>query len=326
MSPVFPRALVLQPGYLGDTVFSSQLVGALARTHEVDVLARPPATEVARFIPGVSEVIPYDKRGRDAGVAGFRRVARTLRARDYALVAAPHGSLRTALLARATRAPVRAGCTYAPAAWAYTAVARPPSPYVNVDPALCRALGLEPAPLALRAPPGAGAPHKDRAALVIGSEWETKRWPPERWAALADALFERGFRSTLLGGPKERALADAVLTAARTRDRIDDRVGKSVEDALARLAESAVALGGDTGLTHCARALGRPTVVLFGPTHIEPHAFERTTLPLSLGLPCQPCSAHGPRRCPLGHHDCMRKLAPEAVLARAEEALHAVAR
>jgi heptosyltransferase-2 len=252
-------------------------------------------------------------------------VGRELRGRGYSLVAAPHPSLRTAWLARATRAPVRAALASLPVSLAYTLSAPPPRPFVNVDPALCRVLGLDPAPLALRAPPGAGPPAPDCACLVIGSEWATKRWPPSSWAALAGALAERGFRSVLLGGPNERALAADVLAAApaAARGRIDDRVGMSVEDALARMAESAVVVGGDTGLAHAARALGRPVAILFGPTHAEVHAFAPTTLPVSLGLSCQPCHAHGPARCPLGHHDCMRKLGPDTVLARVLEAIAA---
>jgi heptosyltransferase-2 len=43
------------------------------------------------------------------------------------------------------------------------------------------------------------------------------------------------------------------------------------------------------------------------------HQFEPHARALRLGLDCQPCHPHGPRQCPLGHHDCMRKLPVEKV-------------
>src|SRR3989441_767950 len=38
-----------------------------------------------------------------------------------------------------------------------------------------------------------------------------------------------------------------------------------------------------------------------------------------VGLACRPCSDHGPRACPLGHHRCMRELSVDRVLAAIEE-------
>jgi heptosyltransferase-2 len=38
---------------------------------------------------------------------------------------------------------------------------------------------------------------------------------------------------------------------------------------------------------------------------------------LCAALACQPCTLHGRDRCPLGHHDCVRRIAAEAVLPEA---------
>jgi heptosyltransferase-2 len=42
---------------------------------------------------------------------------------------------------------------------------------------------------------------------------------------------------------------------------------------------------------------------------------------VTLGLDCSPCSAHGQRRCPLGHHRCLRDLSAAAVLEHCEAVL-----
>lgn len=166
------------------------------------------------------------------------------------------------------------------------------------------------------------------AALCIGSEWATKIWPAGRFAALADLLAARGFLPVLMGGPRERELARAVTSAMRApaalaavpRAPVVDTVGNSVADALGILSLASVCVGGDTGLVHAARALGTPTVTLFGPTPSLVHSFGPRQGLVTLGLECSPCSAHGTRECPLGHHRCLRDLDEERVL-RACEAL-----
>ena len=72
----------------------------------------------------------------------------------------------------------------------------------------------------------------------------------------------------------------------------------------------------DSGPMHMARALGVPTVALFGST--DPGQFDFTGhAALFVGLTCSPCSLYGKRRCPLGHFRCMRELGVDRVYAAA---------
>lgn len=178
--------------------------------------------------------------------------------------------------------------------------------------------------LELRPPPAEGAA-ADRllasaprplVGLVPGAEWATKRWPADRWAALARRL---GGTAVVLGGPAERPLGAALREALGPA--AVDTTGNSIDDALALLARCDVVVGGDSGLTHCARALGRPCLTLFGPTYVDRHRFGERDAALALGLACQPCHGHGPRACPLGHHDCLGKLGVERVAEAARRLL-----
>ena len=92
-------------------------------------------------------------------------------------------------------------------------------------------------------------------------------------------------------------------------------------EALAILARSAIAVGGDSGLVHAARALGIPTVAVFGPTASDVHVFGARERAVTLGLSCSPCSVHGSMRCPLGHHRCLDDLDAETVAAACREVL-----
>jgi heptosyltransferase-2 len=320
------RVLVIQTAYLGDTVFTSALVQALAARWpgaEIDLCVTPRGQDVARAIPSVGFAHVYDKRGADAGFRGLRRLADRLATRQYHLAVLPHRSLRTALLARMAGIPERVGFARTAGSVLYTV--RVPSrekTFLAREADLARALGAAPGEMSLRPRPEwlasarecLGASAGDRlAAVCLGSEWETKIWPAPRVASLVRLLAARGFRPVLLGGPRERAMAREVNGGCI------DTTGNPVGEAIAILSMSALAVGGDTGLVHAARALGVPTVAVFGPTSPSVHVFTPRQRAVSLGLSCSPCSAHGSRRCPLGHHRCLRDLDADRVAAACQE-------
>ncbi|MGZ6142603.1 MAG: glycosyltransferase family 9 protein [Myxococcales bacterium] len=322
------RVLVIQTAYLGDTVFSSALVRALARkwpSAEVDLCVAPRGRDVAQAIPGAGFVHVYDKRGADRGFSGLRRLAARLATRQYDLAVLPHRSIRSALLARAAGIPQRVGFAGAAGSLLYTTrVPTSERAFLSQEADLARALGAEPASMALeprrewigaaRAALGPAAGER-LAAICLGSEWETKVWPASRVASLARLLTARGLRPVLLGGPRERAMAQEVNCGSI------DTTGNPVGEALAILSISALAVGGDSGLVHAARAMGVPTVAVFGPTSPSVHLFGPRQRAVSLDLSCSPCSVHGSRRCPLGHHRCLRDLDADRVAAACQDVL-----
>jgi ADP-heptose:LPS heptosyltransferase len=124
----------------------------------------------------------------------------------------------------------------------------------------------DPARLDLPRPPFAG-PAWARGATLIhpGAASEARRWPPERWAAVARAERAAGRAVVVTGGPGEAGLARAVAGGAHLpRDAIVtalDLLGLAgLVGAVGRVACA------DTGVSHLATALGVPSVVLFGPT------------------------------------------------------------
>lgn len=309
--------LVVQTAYLGDTVFTSALVASLAVRWpgaRIEVCVSPRGRDVALAMPAVSAVHVFDKRGSARRLAGLRRMAAVLRERQFDIAVLPHRSLRTALLARLARIPERAGFSGTLASLLYTArVATEQRGFLDREADLARHFGATPQPMFLRPRPEwieaaraslFGTGDHPLAGICLGSEWETKIWPDERMGELVRTLRERGFRPVLLGGPRERSSAREL--AAGT-DCVDT-TGNSIGEALAILSFCALAVGGDTGLVHAARALSVPTVALFGPTTPSVHRFGEREVALSLDLACSPCSAHGSRRCPLGHHRCLRDL------------------
>ncbi|MET8350354.1 glycosyltransferase family 9 protein [Micromonospora sp. NPDC005206] len=118
--------------------------------------------------------------------------------------------------------------------------------------------------LALRRPE---APRLPTGATVLhpGGKIPAKRWPAERFAALARALTDRGHRVLLTGSADERALAAGVADAAGLPPTAV-LAGRTDLGALAALVANArLVVSGDTGVAHLATGYGTASVVLFGP-------------------------------------------------------------
>ena len=187
---------------------------------------------------------------------------------------------------------------------------------------------LAPGPLRIALSPraraaGAEALHGARRPLVAiapGATWATKRWAPERFAAVADALHADGHGLVLCAGPADAA-AVAAFRAALKAPLAADLTPLPVDAMAAALGEVKLLVSCDSGPVHLATALGVPALVLFGPTSTVRWGPPAPGRALSLGLDCQPCSNHGGERCPLGHHRCLVDLPVERVLAAARELL-----
>jgi heptosyltransferase-2 len=152
-------------------------------------------------------------------------------------------------------------------------------------------------------------------ALCPGSiNSRAKRWPAERYAALADRFIEEtGANVLLIGSAAELDVSLEVSKHMRREPLI--LTGKTdLAQAVAILSLVDLLVTNDTGPAHIASALGRPTLVIFGPTN------PLTTRPLSAVAEivrhppdCAPCML---RDCPIDHR-CMTAITPDEVFARA---------
>jgi heptosyltransferase II len=155
-------------------------------------------------------------------------------------------------------------------------------------------------------------------ALAPGSVWATKRWG--KYPALAEAL---DVPVVVIGGPDERALGETVAAAIPSRA-VNAAGALPLRISAALLGRAGVLVTNDSAPLHMAQATGTPTVALFGPTvtafGFGPRGPQDLVLEVD-GLPCRPCSAHGPQRCPLVHHRCMQDLELARVIAAVRDIL-----
>jgi len=325
------RALVVQTSFLGDTVLTTPLLAHLAERGLVDVVVTPASAPLLANNPAVGETIVYDKRGRDAGVAGFLRLARALRERRYGAAYLAQGSVRTGALAIAAGIPRRVGFVTSAGRHFYTERVAAPDNDHHAARLLRLALDsdAEPATELLRPRLYPGRPERDAVddllrragafggpfvAMAPGSVWATKRWP--YYAELAARLAPQA-RIAVVGSADDTELARAIDAA--TGGRAIDATGQLTLLASAELiGRASVLITNDSAPLHLASAMGTPTIAVFGPTVPEfgfgPLA-PRAAIAGRSELACRPCDRHGPRRCPLGHWRCMREITPEHVAA-----------
>jgi len=103
------------------------------------------------------------------------------------------------------------------------------------------------------------------ALINPGAAWPNKRWPPERFGALAAAIRDRlRLRSCVLWGPGEESLAEHVV--GTSNGAAERAPATSITDLFAIARRARVLVSGDTGPLHIGGAVGTPLVALFGPT------------------------------------------------------------
>lgn len=155
---------------------------------------------------------------------------------------------------------------------------------------------------------------KPSAIICPGSiNSRAKRWPAERFAALADRLIDAGMNVVLIGSPGELEVSKEV--ASRSAHQTIMLTGQTtVAQAIAIISIGDLLVTNDTGPAHIGAALDTPTLVIFGPTN------PLTTYPLSANAEmirrppdCAPCML---RDCPIDHR-CMTAIAPDDVFERA---------
>ncbi|MER9844585.1 lipopolysaccharide heptosyltransferase I [Mesorhizobium australicum] len=198
---------------------------------------------------------------------------RTLRECRYDLVIDAQGLLKSALVARQTRAPIagfdRSSVREPSATLFYDitfAVPRDLHAIERTRRLFGLALGYRPDLLTLDS--GIVAPISmvdgidgRTAFLLHGTSREDKKWPLEDWIGTARLLVERGMTPlTTWSNEREKAVAEAIAKAVPSTVVVPK---SPLADIAAILGGSTLVIGADTGLTHLASAFDLPTVAVF---------------------------------------------------------------
>ena len=282
------RVLFVKLSSLGDVVHHLPAVTDLLE-HRPDIhvawAVEEAYAELARLHPGVAEAIPVGLRGLKRNVlspARWRRIGearRSLRGGGWDYVIDSQGLIKSALVARAARAPSfgmdKLSARERAAARFYDVripIARDRHAVERNRELVARVFGyrVEGPPrygLAIPAAAPAWAPALPYAVLLHAASRADKRWPDERWEALARRLAQNGCAAVFPGGTEEERRVAARLAAKVPEGLAAPAMG--LAEAAALMGHAQLVVGVDTGLTHLGAALNRPTVGIYTATRPE---------------------------------------------------------
>lgn len=263
------KVLFITSSRLGDAVLSTGLLRHINESYKdafITVACGPLPASIFAGVPGLERVITFKKKKNHKHWFDLWQQTRKTR---WDIVV----DLRNSAVSRILPAKKR---------YIYGA---------HIDPSLHKVaqnaavMGIDPPPAPVIWPTGtqqkkaADLIPEGGAVLAVGptANWAGKTWPAENFVTVIEKLTAKGgimedVRVAVFGAPGEEDQARPVRESVPA-DRLINMVGKTDPGtAAAALARCALYIGNDSGLMHCAAAVGTPTVGLFGPSY--PHLYS----------------------------------------------------
>ncbi len=328
------RILIIGPSWVGDMVMAQTLFECLKQRHPgcvIDVLAPEWSRPLLERMPQVRQALSFPLGHGAFELATRRRIGKGLKGQYDQAILLPN-SLKSALVPFFAGVPQRTGwrgefrygllndvrvldkqryplmierfmaLAYAPGA----ELPQPyPQPRLRIE-EQSRAEALAQFGLVLDRPV---------LALCPGAEFgESKRWPSEHYAEVAELRIREGWQVWLFGSKKDHPVGEAIRgrLIPGLREESFNLCGEtSLAQAIDLLSCADAVVSNDSGLMHVAAALNRPLVAVYGSTSpgFTPPLADQVEV-VRLGLECSPCFE---RTCRFGHYNCLRQLEPKRV-------------
>ncbi|MEG5265452.1 lipopolysaccharide heptosyltransferase II [Pseudomonas sp. JDS28PS106] len=329
------KILIVGPSWVGDMVMAQTLFQCLKQRHpecEIDVLAPEWSRPILERMPEVRAALSFPLGHGALELATRRRIGKSLAGQYDQAILLPN-SLKSALVPFFAGIPKRTGwrgefrygllndvrvldkeryplMIERFMALAYDRDAELPHPYpkpsLRID-ATSRDAALSKFGLVLDRPV---------LALCPGAEFgESKRWPAEHYAQVADARIREGWQVWLFGSKKDHPVGETIrenLIPGLREESVNLCGETSLAEAIDLLSCADSVVSNDSGLMHVAAALNRPLVAVYGSTSpgFTPPLADEVEI-VRLGIECSPCFD---RTCRFGHYNCLRLLEPDTVI------------
>ncbi len=339
--PESSRVLFLRLRNLGEAVLDTANLRALKRFRpdlQITTLVEAIYTDLYEADPDI-EAIPLTRGSQDkrSSLTSRLSIVQTIRRRQFTAVINLHGGPTSAQLTFLSGAKHRIGAAHFRNRYAYN-LRVPPSEEilgrsdlhtVEYQFGWFQWLGLpdeQPAATQLFVAPNqrtaahaklqAAGIHLNQpyAVLAPTNEFYTKRWLPERYAAIAERLLERGYQIVLTGAPTAEQIAQVESVQAATEQKLAALTSLSIGELLAVIAEAKVFVGNDSGPAHIAAAVQTPLAVLFGPASSvrwRPWTKQRAEL-VQNPFACNPCAMYICTE--FAEPECIRSITIEQVM------------
>lgn len=337
------KILVIGPAWIGDMMMAQTLFKLLKLRNPqviIDVLASEWTRQLIACMPEINQVIAMPLGHGKFGLAERRALGKSLENKGYEQAIVLPNSFKSAFIPFFANIPIRTGWRgewrygllndvrvldkrrYPLMVQRYAALALPkdveplqefPYPELHVSQQLRPQLLTK---FALQL-------HRPLLIICPGAEYgPAKRWPEHYFAEVVDKKIRAGWQVWLMGSAKDNLVTDAIrkLLLDDERHHCHNLAGTtSLGEAIELMACADAVLSNDSGLMHIAAALQKPLAVIYGstsPEHTPPLSGQVSII--SNKIECSPCFE---RECPKVHHNCLRELMPQQVLAALHELL-----
>ena len=281
--------LVRGTNWIGDAVMTLPAVAAIRKTWpqaQISILAKPWVADIYRESNDVDRILNFEDPGRHQGPFGKIRLAGELRKYRFDMAILLQNAIEAAIITRLAGIPIRAGYNSDTRGWLLThAVRRTPAIrkihqidyYLEIVKVLgCNSAGRN-LRLDLRSDTRSLADEwvekpESQHQMIIGmapgaTYGPAKRWPVDRFAAVAAEIISESEATIILFGSKQdQDVTDAIATTIQGH--CLNLAGKtSVGEVMALIARCHAFITNDSGLMHVAGALNVPTIAIFGSTN-----------------------------------------------------------
>ena len=320
------RILIAQTAFVGDVILVTSLIRETKKLFpeaEIDVLVIPATKTILANNPYISEILVFAKKS--GKFFSFLNILRQLRKKRYDLVLIPHSSFTSALLCNLAGIKKRIGYSGKLRSLLMTDLVSPAPEIHRIERnfSLLQPHGFSHGDWQTELYPSAEdetkvqsllpPKTKPRIAIAPGSVWKTKCWPEEYYTELVNLLKER-VDLIFVGAREEAELCTRIINKSGTAA-LNLAGQTTLLQSAAVIRQCDLIICNDSGALHLANAMQTPVLAFFGPTvkRFGFYPYRGSDKVFEKELECRPCSHHGPMKCPLGHHNCMKLITPREV-------------
>ena len=338
----YKRILIVRTDRVGDVILSTPVIKALRDAYPGAYLAmvvRPYTRAIIEGNPYLDDIILYDKDGREKSWFSALRFSRALAKNKFDLAVVLNPSNRSNLIPFLAGIPKRVGYGRK-LGWLLTDRIKDTKfggkkheIEYNLD--LVRTLGIQPRDTSTFMPIARDCEKwveavfnqeniqpSDRLVVINPAASDnSKMWPPERYAQVADKLSEKKMKVIILGGPGDKKICQEVIDSMHC-PYINMVGNNNISQAASLLRRSSLFICSDTGPMHIASSCGIPVLAIWSrsqpglsPLRWGPHNKKSGFIHKDVG--CAQCLAHN---CAKGFL-CLQAITVEEVLKLAEELL-----
>ncbi len=340
----FKNILVVRTDRIGDVVLTTPVLEALRKAYpsaRISIMVTSATKDVVEGNPFIDEVISYDKRGKDKGFLGFWRFIRFLKSKKFDLAINYHLKNRTNFMLFHAGIPNRIG--FANDKFGFLLTESYPDPRTDgtkheaeycLD--LLRNIGVDHQGFQVHVPIHRASevwvaklfaenhinPDDRLIAIHPGASCLSKRWPPQRFAEVADIL-EKEYQAKIIviGSGDNQLVAREVLLSMKQS--VVDMTGRTtISHLISLLKRCALLISNDSGPVHLAVGVQTPVVSIFGRNQAGLSATRwkplgELDIALHHDIGCKVCLAHNCDR----HFQCLRSITVDHVVEAARTIL-----